>query len=301
MSHTIPLTKGRFAVVEDADFARLSQLKWCYNSSGYAVHYEDRRTIFMHRLIMNAPPHLQVDHINQNRLDNRRENLRFATRSQNQANKGRQVNNTSGYKGVSFRAGKWEARIRVAGGRLQLGRFDDPVTAALIYDAASRLFNVDFAGVNFPERPTSPEIDDLLDRLPRKKTVPATKEPSKYRGVGWATGRWRARICVAGKRLDLGCFDDEASAARAYDAAAICLGVPARLNFPIPSAENESASLSLRLQAGAPKPAPSSDSIRHDLQELSHPIGHTTGELKFRAVLQDAVDVAVADDLVERR
>ncbi len=237
MTQTIALTKGYLALVDDANFARLSQLKWCYNSSGYAVHYEDRRTIFMHRLIMNAPPHLQVDHINQNRLDNRRENLRFATRSQNQANKGRQANNTSGYKGVSFRAGKWEARIRVAGGRLQLGRFDDPVTAALVYDAASRLFNVDFAGVNFPERPTSPEIDDLLNRLPRKKAVPAAKEPSKYRGVAWASGRWRARICVAGTRLDLGWFADEASAARAYDAAALRLGAAARLNFPIPDEE----------------------------------------------------------------
>jgi hypothetical protein len=167
MSREIPLANRKgIALVDEADFVRLSALKWYFNSSGYAVHYEGRKTIFMHRLIMNAPPHLQVDHINHNRLDNRRENLRFATRSQNQANKGRQINNSSGYKGVNFRAGKWDARIRVAHTRLHLGRYDDPLTAALVYDAAARRYYDDFAGLNYPERATDPEIAQLLNNLP---------------------------------------------------------------------------------------------------------------------------------------
>jgi len=208
-------------LVDEADFAQLSALKWHFNSSGYAVLYEGRKTIFMHRLIMNAPLHLQIDHINHNRLDNRRKNLRFATRSQNQANKRHQANNTSGYKGVSFRAGKWEARIRVNGRRQLLGRYDDALTAARVYDAASRRYYGDFAGLNFPEAATSPEIERLLDNVPRNKCTPAPRATSRFRGVVWASGRWRARISINGVRVDLGCFEDEAEAAAAYDTAAI--------------------------------------------------------------------------------
>ena len=175
MSKIIPLTKGAVARVDDADYTWLVQMgNWCLSNKGYAVHYTringQRKVLYMHRLIMDAPPHLQVDHINRDRLDNRRANLRFATRSQNQANKGLQVNNTSRYKGVSWNRGRWEARIRVHNGRrVNLGRFDDPMTAALVYDAASRLFYADFAGCNFPERPTPPEILNYVMARFRKR------------------------------------------------------------------------------------------------------------------------------------
>ncbi|MBZ0293050.1 MAG: AP2/ERF family transcription factor [Anaerolineae bacterium] len=96
-------------------------------------------------------------------------NLRFATRSQNGANKGIAISNTSGYKGVSFNQGKWEARIRVEQRRIHLGRYPSALEAALTYDAAARLFNGDFAGVNFPDVPT-PEPQRLhLERLLAKR------------------------------------------------------------------------------------------------------------------------------------
>jgi len=164
-----PLTKGQFALIDEVDRPALLAIgAWSFSSSGYAVHYQSaeagrRTTLYMHRIIMERslgtriPRGYQVDHVSGAadgplaRLDNRRDNLRLATRSQNQAHKGISRNNTTEYKGVSFRQGKWEARIKYGNHRLQLGRFSDPVVAAQRYDAASRLLYADFAGCNFPD------------------------------------------------------------------------------------------------------------------------------------------------------
>jgi hypothetical protein len=254
----IPLSQGYAALVDDEDYEWLSHYRWRYNSKGYAVHYTrvngERKTVFMHRLILDAPRGLQVDHINRDRLDNRRANLRFATRSQNQANKERQKNNTSGYKGVNWHAGRWAARIRVNRRRVHLGQYDDPETAALVYDAAARRFYQEFAGLNFPQRATPPEIEHLVERLLTKRAEPPViipKRRSRYRGVVWERGRWRAKITVKGVRLHLGCFDEEEAAARAYDAAARQhLGARAKLNF---AAEKDAAAPSCLLsRSGQP-------------------------------------------------
>ena len=174
----IRLTKGRFALVDDQDFFWLSDLRWCFSSDGYAVnHYRDEQGQYhkrsMHRLLMArilghpVPHNLQVDHINHDRIDNRRSNLRLATRSQNQAYKGLQVNNTSGYKGVIWNQGKWEVRIRFQENKLYLGRYTHPVEAALIYDCAARLLYAEFAHPNFPDRPTPEYIQRIVtERLP---------------------------------------------------------------------------------------------------------------------------------------
>ena len=170
----IPLGRDAVAIVDDADFPWLTSMgSWRLNSSGYGVHYSThngrRRTLYMHRLILKPDPGIQVDHINRNRLDNRRENLRFATRSQNQANKGVQTNNTSDYKGVSWRKGKWEARIQHEGSRLYLGRFESAKDAALAYDVASRQLYGDFAGCNLPEQLVTVSVRKMtLARLARR-------------------------------------------------------------------------------------------------------------------------------------
>lgn len=168
MKH-IPLRAGVYALVDDSDYDWLVAMgSWRLNSSGYAVHYTSvqgrRRTLLMHRLILDAPPDLQVDHINRDRLDNQRANLRFATRSQNQANKDIQRNNTSRFKGVVWNSGKWEARIRRRGLWLHLGRYRDPTEAALAYDAASRLLFAEFAGCNFPDRIAPDHIKSVVRR-----------------------------------------------------------------------------------------------------------------------------------------
>jgi hypothetical protein len=87
-----------------------------YAVSYYADEFGKCHRRGMHHMIMGRGNpllrHLQIDHISRERLDHRRSNMRFATRSQNQANKGKQCNNTSGHKGVSWHKTKWEARIK---------------------------------------------------------------------------------------------------------------------------------------------------------------------------------------------
>ena len=173
---TISLTKGKTALVDAIDHAYLIQFRWCYNSKGYCVHYwidelGRKHTASMHRWIMERmlghpiPCNLTVDHISRDRLDNRRSNLRLATRTQNQANKGVQVNNTTGFKGVNWHSGKWETRIVFQGRKLYLGRHISPVAAAMVYDCAARLLYHEFAGCNF-DSPAPPHIQQfVLDKL----------------------------------------------------------------------------------------------------------------------------------------
>ena len=160
----LPLTKGMKTVVDEDDYDMLMRIgKWCYSRSGYAVHYYTdelgrNRTLYLHRAILahalrKAPPGMQVDHINHNRLDNRRVNLRLATPSQNQAHKRQRQDSGTPFKGVARNTGRWEARIKYGDKRINLGRFDKPEDAAWMYDAATRLLNREFAGTNFSDHP----------------------------------------------------------------------------------------------------------------------------------------------------
>ena len=102
---------------------------------------------------MDAPAGVMVDHINRDRLDNRRANLRMATNAQNQANVTKRQGMTSRYKGVSRHTatGRWQARISVEGKQMHLGYFAHEADAARAYDARAReVFGV-FAQANFPE------------------------------------------------------------------------------------------------------------------------------------------------------
>lgn len=170
MKH-LPLrnSPGMFALVDDEDYPEVSQYRWNLARNGYVVSYrkvDDRKfTVFLHRVIMNAPARLQVDHVSRDKLDNRRINLRFATRSQNQANKGVSINNPVGLKGVTIEGDKYRARIRFdKRKRLHLGNYESAETAARVYDAASRLLNAEFAGCNYPEELTRPEILAIVSR-----------------------------------------------------------------------------------------------------------------------------------------
>ena len=148
----IPLTQGRVALVDDEDFNRLSVWKWYYHY-GYAVRREPagkQRTIFMHREVAHTPDGMQTDHINLNRLDNRRSNLRACTAAENKANEGLRSSNKSGYRGVcwSARDNKWRANIHVGGKFLSLGCFDRAIDAAVAYDTAAEAYFGDFAKTN---------------------------------------------------------------------------------------------------------------------------------------------------------
>jgi hypothetical protein len=135
------------AKVDDEDLDLVSAYRW-YPRPGRGVVYAQaaiRRpdgkwtTIFMHRMILAAPPLIGVDHRNHDGLDNRRANLRLATQTQNLGNSRIRSDNTSGHKGVYWDRwnGKWRAEIKANGKRFHLGRFVDLDDAANAYDRAA--------------------------------------------------------------------------------------------------------------------------------------------------------------------
>ena len=113
----IPLTRGQNAIVDAEDFDFLSQWNWClHKTSSMQVPYAARKSesgniIHMHKILVPNSP--EVDHRNGNGLDNRRKNLRPCTTPQNRHNRGKNRNNTSGYKGVCWCKvrRKWKASI----------------------------------------------------------------------------------------------------------------------------------------------------------------------------------------------
>jgi hypothetical protein len=155
----IILTNGNKVLVDDEDYEKLSKLTWYFRKQGYAVGNLPSPEngvypkVLMHRYILNAPKGTQVDHINGNKLDNRRCNLRIANASKNKANCGIRSNNTSGYKGVTKATGRrknkpWTAQIKVNYKRIHLGYFETKESAALAYNEAALKYFGEFAKLN---------------------------------------------------------------------------------------------------------------------------------------------------------
>jgi len=138
----IPLTRGKFALVDDEDYDYLNQWKWWYTTRGYAVREEKRRVIFMHRFLMNTPDGFDTDHINRNKLDNRKENLGIVTRSQNFMNINPRKNNKSGVKGVQKNKNSWMARIKVGYRSIYLGTFLDKQDAIKARLDAEKIYHI---------------------------------------------------------------------------------------------------------------------------------------------------------------
>ena len=149
---TIALTQGKVALVDDEDYGNISSVKWCFGSGGYAIRNAGKLgRIRMHWEVAGNPAAGYVtDHINGNCLDNRRCNLRHVRQSENVKNRSKQINNTSGYKGVYlFKAtGKWHAEIKADGVKIRLGAFVEKEDAAKAYDAASIKYHGDFSRPN---------------------------------------------------------------------------------------------------------------------------------------------------------
>jgi hypothetical protein len=155
MTKEIPLTKGMVALVDDDDFEYINQWKWYFNGK-YATRNKPitssyRVPEYMHRVIVNTPEGMDTDHINHNKLDNRKQNLRISTRAQNKYNMTKNSRNTSGYKGVSWSTvrNKWEVRISHNGKSFFVGRFSSLKNAADAYDNAAKTYHGEFAYLNF--------------------------------------------------------------------------------------------------------------------------------------------------------
>jgi hypothetical protein len=156
----IPLTQGYYAVVDAADYARVSSLKWHAQIAwrkGFIKHIcarasasktTGRSGVLLHRFILGlSDPSVEVDHRDGDALNNRRANLRQATRQQNNTNRGKWASK-AGFKGVHKKGNKWYAAIWRDGRSVRLGNFTDPNKAAIAYNRAAREAFGEFAKLN---------------------------------------------------------------------------------------------------------------------------------------------------------
>jgi hypothetical protein len=208
---------GKEVILDDGDYLLVKNRKWYLNSCGYAASVNhikgcsrtDKKrnnNIAMHRLLMGKPPisGLWIDHINRNKLDNRRENLRWATPEES----GRNQKAKEGLKGTRKDKTRWSARIN---GK-HLGCFSTEREAALAYDKAARHFFREFAFLNFPEETYQKPVR-YVDYTP-EASIPW----SRFVGVSYNNheARRKKRWIAILKGKNLGYFLTELEAAKAY-------------------------------------------------------------------------------------
>jgi hypothetical protein len=143
-------------LISKCDYERISVLKWRphYGSKRqYFVHSiaKPRQELMLHRFIMNATKGTVIDHINGNTLDNRRENLRVCSHSENMKNSKKRSNGKCPYKGVYFNkhVNKWNPQIKVDGKRISLGYYLSAEEARNAYNEASRKYHGEFGRISY--------------------------------------------------------------------------------------------------------------------------------------------------------
>ncbi len=152
----IPLTQDKFAIVDAEDYGRLSQHKWHVLKRArteYAGGYRNGKYNKMHRVLLNAPAGLVVDHRDGNGLNNRKSNLRLCTHQENIYNQRPRLGAKSRFRGVCWHKAKnkYIALIQKEGKRYSLGLFHDEIEAAVVYDIKAMELFGEFAYYNFPE------------------------------------------------------------------------------------------------------------------------------------------------------
>lgn len=219
----IKLRNGELAKVDDEKFESLNKHRW-YLSHGYAMRKSNGESLFMHRELMNTPEGFDTDHINHDKLDNRLENLRICTVSQNQQNRRKTTGiTTSKFKGVSWdkSVGLWRASIKINDKRTTIGRYVTEEAAGLAYNEYAKEHFGEYANLN--------DIDESIDY---KNLTPKNKKSSKYVGVSWNKkyGKWKADFYINGKSKFIGHFDSEEDAAIAYNEKIINFNLKRKLN-----------------------------------------------------------------------
>lgn len=235
----IELTQGFFAIIDDEDYDLVKDYKW-HPRKGYSTIYvqahfgsgKTRKTVTMHRFLLNPEKGIEVDHINHNGLDNRRCNLRLVTKSQNMMNRITNIG-VSSYKGVSFskEKKKWSSQIKGNTNLLHLGFFYNEIEAAAAYNLIAKLIFKEYALLN--------NIDfDYTDEFVSKVTTTYNKAlnrtfASYFIGVTFdkRSSKWQARLCYDYKQFYIGYYKTEKEAALAYNEFALQrLGDKAVLN-----------------------------------------------------------------------
>ena len=153
----VQITKGYVAIVDDEDFEMVSSRSWhvhvdkkrnCTYALTDICSNGGHKTLSMHCFLVKPEKGYLVDHRNQNGLDNRRDNLRVCTSSQNKCNSPKRRDSKNKYKGVSFRCNKWRAAITKDGVKEHLGSFHTEIEAAMAYDRRAVELHGEFAYTN---------------------------------------------------------------------------------------------------------------------------------------------------------
>ena len=228
MAKEIVLSKGKVALVDDEDYVMLlaTGSRWCIND-GYAFNRALGR---MHRYLLGAAAGVMVDHRNGDKLDNRRDNLRLCTNSQNQANR-QVIRGKSKFKGVVWQrtatGGSWKAVITLQKQSTYLGSFRTDLEAATAYNEAAVKHFGEFAYLN--DLTLSPS--DLKSSERRQVN---RKSPTGFKGVTFDAnrGKWMAQLVFKGINYLKKRFATAEEAARAYDVTAReVFGTAAVTNF----------------------------------------------------------------------
>lgn len=140
--------KDKIMLIDDEDFPTVDAWTWHINK-GYAerIDWKTQKNISVHRLVMNAPKGKEVDHINGEKLDNRKVNLRICSPQENRQNSRLRKDNTTGFKGVRRNRKRFQAYIHY-NGFIHLGMFDSPKDAAVEYNKAAKKYFGRFAKLN---------------------------------------------------------------------------------------------------------------------------------------------------------
>lgn len=148
MTKEIPLTQGKTAIVDAEDYEVLSKFKWSYDGRYASRTDKDNKKVYMHRVILEVSSNEIIDHINRDKLDNRRNNLRKASHQQNSSNSKMYSHNTSGYRGVYKWKNYWRAAITYEGKQISCGYYRSKEEAAQAYNEKARELFGEFAYVN---------------------------------------------------------------------------------------------------------------------------------------------------------
>lgn len=235
----IPLNNGKFVVIDDDDFERVSRYKWSFNI-GYAQSNIGGKPTFMHRLIMGADRGILVDHRDFNGLNNQKNNLRFATHSQNtryaRPSKGR----PHPHKGIVWVKPRkaWSARLNILGKTCEIAEFSSMESAAAAYNVAARIVAGDFALLNTVS--DDAYSDEVIHKVMARLACVGKNRVdnvSGWRGVSFtkANGLWTSCIYLDGQNIHLGRYRDKDEAAYVRDQVALQLyGDKVQLNILIP-------------------------------------------------------------------
>ena len=203
---------GGIAIVSPEDYELVSQYKWHNTPKGYAIGKIGNKMMRMNRFIMNDPKGKVIDHINRNKLDNRRENLRIYTTLQNGQNKSiKKTKTTSIYRGVSYyeSSKKYRGRFVYNKIHIDLGDYMTELEAAIAFDKYIVNNKIEEIELNFPDK-REEYIDDNYEFVKRKFT-------SKYNGVIFnkQDKKYYAKIISNKKNTYICSSEDEIECAKA--------------------------------------------------------------------------------------